>query len=577
MTAEPEVQFARIEAGDKPIAEIFSDAYSFSIPPYQRPYAWELPQVTALLDDLLEAMRAESGTQDLYFLGSVVLVKKPNSAKARVVDGQQRLTTLTILLSVLRDLTEDQDDRASRSKYIMQKGDKDRNIKDELRFKLRTKDQPFFEETVQRLGATAELPDINSFDGSKARIVENATELRKLLQNMTEDERSNLIRYLLNNCFLVVVSVPTDKAARRIFTVLNARGMDLAATDILKADLLQRVGEAREDELSNLWEDIELSLDRKLFSDLFTHIRMIYQREKPRSSLEEGFPLFVPPFKEAPESFISKILVPFSEALLLVEQGSSTIAEKFDPDTSDLVKSLNRLDNKDWVPPLMLAFERHASGAEIDIPQIVKKLERLAYFLFVTRTDVNGRMHRYADAMNEISPQDGHKVKTSGLNLTQSEAFEFFYALNSPIYRLSRVVKPLLLRLDQSLTDASASYNYPVISVEHVCPQTIAPDSQWAEWFSDDEDHDYWLHRLGNLVLLDRRKNSAASNWDLDKKKTKYFAEGNASPFPLTQQVLKRKKWKPKHIESRQEKILVTLADTWDLSKELEAWWELED
>ena len=98
MSEEPEVQFARIEAGNKPIADIFSDAYSFSIPPYQRPYAWELPQVTALLDDLMESMKAESGTQDLYFLGSVVLVKKPNSTKARVVDGQQRLTTLTILL-----------------------------------------------------------------------------------------------------------------------------------------------------------------------------------------------------------------------------------------------------------------------------------------------------------------------------------------------------------------------------------------------------------------------------------------------------------------------------------------------
>jgi len=60
MTSEPEIQFARIEAGNKPIAEIFSDKYSFSIPPYQRPYAWELPQVTALLDDLVEAMKTES-------------------------------------------------------------------------------------------------------------------------------------------------------------------------------------------------------------------------------------------------------------------------------------------------------------------------------------------------------------------------------------------------------------------------------------------------------------------------------------------------------------------------------------
>ena len=572
MNTNTETQFQKIEAGEKSIADIFSDKYSFSIPPYQRPYAWELPQVTALLDDLKEAMKEGSGTQDLYFLGSIVLVKKPNSANARVIDGQQRLTTLTILLSVLRDLTEDLEDKSSRDKYIIQKGDRDRKITDEFRLKLRPKDQLFFQNSVQTLDATNQMPDLDGFEGSKARIVENASTLRDILNEMTEDERDNLISYLLNNCFLVVVSVPSDQAARRIFTVLNARGMDLTATDILKADLLQRASEEREVDLSSLWEDIERALDRKLFSDLFTHIRMIYQREKPRSSLEEGFPQYVTPFTQGPETFISQTLVPFADALLLIENGSEKIAKNFDQKTSDLINSLARLDNKDWVPPLLLALKLKADGEELDIPTLVKKLERLAYFLFVTRTDVNGRIHRYADVMHDISPETGHMPKTSGLEIDQSEAFEFFDALDGPIYRLSRVVKPILLRLDQSLVDGSASYNYPVITVEHVCPQTISLDSEWAKWFSVKSDHDYWLHRIGNLVLLNRRKNSAASNWELKTKKEKYFADGNETPFKLTQQVMRKEKWKPKTIQKRQQKVLRSLAKTWELSEAFDAW-----
>ena len=96
-----------IEASEKQVADVLSDNYSFTIPPYQRPYAWELEQAIELLDDLLDAMDPSSESDGLYFLGSIVLVKTPGESEARVVDGQQRLTTLTILFSVLRDLTRD--------------------------------------------------------------------------------------------------------------------------------------------------------------------------------------------------------------------------------------------------------------------------------------------------------------------------------------------------------------------------------------------------------------------------------------------------------------------------------------
>ena len=81
----------RIEASEKQIVAVFSDDYSFTIPPYQRPYAWELEQATELLEDLLDAIRTNSESDRLYFLGSIVLVKTPGKSEARVVDGQQRL------------------------------------------------------------------------------------------------------------------------------------------------------------------------------------------------------------------------------------------------------------------------------------------------------------------------------------------------------------------------------------------------------------------------------------------------------------------------------------------------------
>src|SRR5436309_6802090 len=107
----------KIEAHDRTIGDIFSDLYQFEIPPYQRPYAWENEQTRELLSDVLDAMDNQRANGGLYFLGSVVLVKQPTEAQSNVIDGQQRLTTLTILLSVLRDLTTEEEIRVRRREY----------------------------------------------------------------------------------------------------------------------------------------------------------------------------------------------------------------------------------------------------------------------------------------------------------------------------------------------------------------------------------------------------------------------------------------------------------------------------
>ena len=569
-------ELKRIEAGEKKIADVFSDKYAFAIPPYQRPYAWEIQQANELLDDLLDAMGPNGQSERFYFLGSVVLVKSPISPVARVVDGQQRLTTLTILFSVLRDLTVKDSLKTSRDKYVKQAADDDREIPEQLRLQLRRQDQPFFERTVQTCGATANLPRLDGMEGSQAHIVENASRYRDRLSKMTDVQRDALIKFVLTNCYLVVVEVPTDKAARRIFTVLNARGLDLNATDILKAALLERAGEARESELSTRWEEIELALNRDRFSDLFTHIRMIYQREKPRSALEDGFPEFVLPFQGDPGDFISNTLEPYADAFLLAENVDK-IMDSFDAKTLSLLRSLSRLDNKDWVPPLLLRLKQYSAKQDIDIPAFIMKLERLAYYLFVTRSDVNARISRYVDVLDQIDPRDGYKMRSKGLELSDEDVRHFINALNEPVYLKSRVVKPLLLRLDSALSDGSALYDYPTISVEHVCPQTIDPDSQWDDWFSDRNAHDDWLHRLANLVLLTHRKNSKASNWDFSRKKSAYFAKDDACPILLTQQVLELPEWTPTVLENRQKELLRTLSKDWGIENEFDSWLEVKD
>ncbi len=196
-----------IEAHEQTVGRIFSDAYAFEIPPYQRPYAWEIDQTRQLLTDLRDELdKANPGT---YFLGSVVLIKAPGSPASQVVDGQQRLTTLTVLLSVLRDLTSDLEQRILRTQLILQRANPDLGIDQGCRLLLRRDDRAFFQKTIQEPNATQSLPDARFLRGSQQRIGENARYLRDELQKVDEAYRNRLVAFVLQRCYLVVVAVPS--------------------------------------------------------------------------------------------------------------------------------------------------------------------------------------------------------------------------------------------------------------------------------------------------------------------------------------------------------------------------------
>ncbi len=556
------VQLSPIEAHERTLGQIFSDQYAFEIPSYQRPYAWEEEEARALLTDLLDAMENEATTGGVYFLGSIVLIKLPNQPVAKVIDGQQRLATLTVLLSVLRDLTTSEERRFDRGTYIFQKANADRGTSDRLRLLLRPRDRAFFLQTVQEPRATSVLRDVSMLKGSQQRIAENSRFFKEQLELIEESKRDELVAFIIQRCYLVVVAVPTAESARKIFTVLNARGLDLTATDILKADLLDRAGEPKEMDLAERWEAVELAVGRDGMVELFGHIRMMHEREKPRLALEAGFPKFVGSFTGDAHLFISNILEPVSDAFALV-LNDKAFEKQFGPEAAKAVRSLARIDNKDWLPPILLRLLR-SEGEREAVAEFVAALERLAYFLFVTRAGINERIKRYALVMDEIDPRG--KEASGALPLSDAEQAEFLRALNGPIYLKGRVCKPVLQRLDEALSTGGASYD-ALVSIEHVLPQTVGEDSEWAKLFPDEQLRADWTHRLANLVLLTRRINTRASNWAFSKKKAEYFSSnGESSPFVITQGVLRTERWTLQHLVERQGELLGKLASMWSLN-----------
>lgn len=556
----------KIHGKEHAIAEIFSGGdFAFVIPDYQRPYAWTKDEAGELLTDLLSMMgddeNVQVGSLPTYFLGSVVLIKEEGNPQSIVVDGQQRLTTLTILLAALREVGEDD----GLTEFLYQR--KQRHVigsEDRYRLTVRAEDEEFFRKYVQDREGFRQLLDLQlgGLDDSQKNMAENGKLFNDVLSELTVKRRNQLVGFLLNQCVVIVVTSLDKDAAYRIFSVLNDRGLDLSHTDILKAEIIGDLPEKEVSLYAKKWVELENKLGRESFEDLFAHIRMIYRRTKLRESILKEFRDHVLK-SHKPQELVDNVLVPYGDAFsdILTEGYEST----HDADAvNGLFAWLNKIDNVDWVPPAV----RYLKENRNDTSQLIlflTALERLAASMFIRRVGITRRIERFARLMSVLANGGNVFDENSPLQLSEDEKTATRNALNGDIYNVPRVPLYILLRLDNALSDNTAVYNYKTISIEHVLPQHPEPDSNWVTNFPDESERSELTHVLGNLVLLSRRKNTSASNLEFDKKMKTYFQKSGVTPMALTVDVLNETEWTPNVVKERQQRLLEVLVNVWDL------------
>ncbi|MCK7545915.1 DUF262 domain-containing HNH endonuclease family protein [Marinobacter bryozoorum] len=559
----------KISGAEYPLAKIFSSEFEYVIPSYQRPYAWTVDQASELFDDLYDFYRSE--LDEGYFLGSIVLIKEEGKPAAEVIDGQQRLTTLTILLAALAARSAP-DDRALLKNYIVEAGNKFEQLAAKPRLTLRERDKEFFAKYVQTLQFN-ELLDLNSEslqNESRKNIQANARLLLSRIDRSFGDNMSSLegfVGFLLQRCFLVAVSTPSQQSAFRVFSVMNSRGLDLQPTDIIKADIIGAIESSEEQELYNeKWEDMEVELGRAGFNDLFAYVRMVYAREKAKKALLEEFRQQVLSQVSSPKALVDDVLEPYAEALSIL-RSSSYQAEVDAQKINTYLRWLNRIDNSDWVPAAMLFLSQQKNRPDY-VQWFMEKLERLAACLHLTAKNVNERIERYSTVISELMGDHNADTPVQAVLLTEGEKQEMRKVLDGDIYTLTaRRRNYLILRLDSFLSDGAASYDASLLTIEHVLPQTVSEESQWKTDWPDAQAREAWVHRLANLVPLNKRRNSQAQNYDFDRKKDAYFrGRSGVSSYTLTTQVLNEKKWTPEIVSNRQKELLALLAEKWDLT-----------
>ncbi|WP_144118315.1 DUF262 domain-containing protein [Catellatospora sichuanensis] len=557
----------RLEAHEVPLHRVFCADFRFSIPEYQRPYAWEREQAEQLLDDLTESL--DRDPDEPYFLGSVVLVKRSGHAEAEVIDGQQRLTTLTILLAILRDLTDNDELRSALQKMINEPGDIALAHEPEPRLRLRKRDQDFFEKHIQTAGGTADLRYVPTHTLSTGAQIAVQANVRALYEKLTkpewaEERRLALVRMLSKRTYLVVVSTPDLNSAHRIFSVMNSRGLDLSPADIFKSKVIGSIGDPQSHEYAGRWEDAEEAVGRDAFADLFLHLRMIFGKKRAVHGLLTEFQRQVLDdyLPDKGRHFVDDVLTPYADAYVTIRERGFT-APTGAANVNAWFSRLAQLDNNDWRPLALWALRKNGhDSAWLD--QFLRALERLAASMHVRRVYTTPRVMRYASLLRELD--EGHDLAAPSFQLSDQERHETVDLLDGDVYLANKIRKYVLLRLDEALAkNPGVSYVHSIVTVEHVLPQQPNRGSAWTQLF-DATQRKEWIHRLGNLVLLNRSKNSQAQNYEFAQKKQIYFLGGmGVSTFALTSQVLSEAEWTPEVVERRHKQLLAELRQEWQL------------
>ena len=584
---------AQIAAKEEYLTDLFDD-YRYQIPKFQRPFSWTEEHFVDLVDDLTDSydvsyeshggLLDEQGelkneTRELYepyFLGSIILNAGEDSGdRYDIIDGQQRVTSLVILIAVLRDMVEDQARSESLGALIHQESDPIRGKERTIRLEVRERDQEFLYEHVLENGATEDVPSPEKGDTEPEENILQAIQVfRNGLQEWQEEssgELDDFATFLTLRVVMVRISTNSLSSAFRLFNVTNARGMPLNNADLLKSENLSAIeDDDKRKQYQRTWEDMEEEVGNEGLERFIGYMRHLLVKEKSRKSVYDEFKerVFGQDNDFKGENFVEYLQQVFDTHRNRIHNAELNAERQEDNVYYHNLVSLMRdfYPSDEWIVALIW-FDNMFEGEEA-LSSFVQQLEKRLTVDWLTGGSFNDRYNRVYGLLHEIEdagqPEEILELPVLNEKIRDRED-DFKNSLNiNNFYRKGRYQWPryILMRLNIERFDNSnrkVEYGNNV-SIEHILPQTPT-DGYWTSRFDDERMRDDWTDRMGNLVPLDGRKNYQASNKPFDEKYEDYFAK--KSDFPLVTELEDYEEWTPDDLRNRHQELRQEAVKIW--------------
>lgn len=571
-----------IKCEKKVIREIFNMWYC--IPDYQRAYVWDTDQVRDLLDDTISAYRENKEAQ--YFLGSMVLKineKSENNVsytEYELLDGQQRITTVFLILACMRDMLTDYPQyQNSLAGFVYQAEDAILQQPERMRiiFNIRSDVRDFVNEHIKPLHGTCDSALLK--DKMQAKDVNisirNMANAMLVAHEFLEENKSDIIGYLsyfLNKVLMIYVATEELQDAFQLFTVLNNRGVKLSSSDILKAENLKELSAADRTSWATRWEEMETYFGED-FDKFLSHIRTILVKKKQTTTLLKEFDEFVysnQEYDRTQKKYVPRtpILRRGRDTFELLYSYYHTYQEVFDTDHSvvtgdyEITNYLKLMETgfgaDYWIAPVLDYYRKYRRRSFV---AFLKALDRKLSADWITAATPTVRMENVNAILREIEASQDSAALLQSKTFTINKS-DFERVINGDIYGRS-FAKYLLLKLDLIYRGSSTPMiPQAIASIEHILPRNPSADSQWVKDFSEAE-REEWTNKLGNLVLISRRKNTSQGNRDYVEKKEKYF-EKNIEMFPNSIRIYQNyPEWKLSDLKKNHSDVVTELLNVY--------------
>jgi uncharacterized protein with ParB-like and HNH nuclease domain len=546
----------------------------FEVPLYQREFSWDLEQVSDLFYDLESSTNNEG-----HFLGSLLLFSK-DDGKKEIIDGQQRLTTIFLILHAIKKEIEKTEYSKAKEKIndILYQRSKSLLVTDtneEPRLTTGKRDKRLFRAIMKG----EELESYKDGRIKSHKLLLNfyqtflALKIKKIKNDRGVEGVIELANKVLSAKFIVMTAEKkTDKIL--LFKTLNARGIELSQSDLIKNEVCNTRKKISEEDAIALWDEMRETLERlKVDIDLFLfhYINSLSDASEIRKIIEErrnikGEKETYPP---VPEKYIFDV---YEEKLKQIESTEDFLndlrksAEHYGEIYSPKAKSIHlnslKVLNTNKCYPLLLRARKILSEKNFEL--LTKVIDCISFRHSIMKIDPKDLEKFYYVALNKLK-SDGdtptiveeakqHNTMSPKLDKRFKDDFVVAYPRNI-ISRmiLSRICRHLHEGIDLDGGD---------ISLEHIMPQNPKGKSWEHLKTSDKELYEFSVDRIGNLTLLQNRLNSKAGNKDFATKKREYYEK---SAVKLTRELVEYPTWDFDSIDKRQEQLFEYVKEIWKL------------
>jgi uncharacterized protein with ParB-like and HNH nuclease domain len=522
---------SKLNVDQKTIMLLFSDKKSdFLIPDYQRPYAWDESQCQTLWDDIFTFAFPDNNYQKFekneeYFLGSIVTFENENNKK-EVIDGQQRLTTLMLLL------------RAFYAKFNNMQDDNSKSTRDRIAQCLWKTDE-FGKADLNVLKIDSEVATDNDKDEfldilktgivskeQKSNYAKNYTFFQQKI-DVFLSEYPSYFAYLpariLGNCILLPIEAESQDTALRIFTTLNNRGLPLSDADIFKAQFYKLCNtKSEKDDFIEKWKELE-EKSGKIFrplngipmDELFTrYMYFIRSKQGIKSSTTEALRKFY----EKDKYSILKQDETLPNLKILVDFWNDVYTQNAERFSNKILRKLFVLHyapNGMWTYFLSVYFlhnkDENYQLTELQLDEFLTKIIAFVWAYSFANPGVNAlRTPVYAEMINIVTNKDinfdEHKFEENNLKI----------AINSFEFKNGRPITRSMLTwwafINENQTTPTLGTNF---DIEHIFARKRQENDKTLLNTKN-------LEALGNKVLLEDKINIRASDYRF-MDKVKYY------------------------------------------------------